>query len=114
MSRKEAHDLWRKYVNPDMVGLPEAFDFGRKFVRAQGTKLYDEAGREYTDFLAGFGVHNVGHNHPRLISALRSALDSTQPSMLNVDAPGTIGRLRLVEWRMLHTPFFVAKFAALT
>jgi putrescine aminotransferase len=111
MSRKEAHDLWRKYVNPDMVSLLEAFDFGREFVRAQGTKLYDEAGREYTDFLAGFGVHNIGHNHPRLVSALRSALDSVQPSMLNVDAPGVVGRLAQKLTSLTHPLLCRSAFA---
>jgi len=93
MSRREAHELWRKYVNPDIVNLLEAFDYGRQFVRALGTKLYDDTGREYTDFLSGYGVHNVGHNHPRLIKALHSALDSAQPSMLNIDTPEVVGRL---------------------
>lgn len=65
MSRAEAHDLWRRFVNPDLVDLLEAFGFGRQYVRARGTKLYDETGREYTDCLAGFGVHNVRHDHPR-------------------------------------------------
>ncbi len=37
MSRDEAHDLWRRYVNPDLVDLLEEFDFERRFVRAHQT-----------------------------------------------------------------------------
>lgn len=86
-NRTTVHEHWRRFVNPDYVDLLEAFDFGRRFTWAEGTKVRDEEGREYTDFLAGFGVHNVGHNHPRLVRRLHEALDNGQPSMLNVDAP---------------------------
>jgi acetylornithine aminotransferase len=40
------------------------------FVRGQGVRLYDEAGREYLDALAGIAVNTLGHNHPRLTRAL--------------------------------------------
>jgi 4-aminobutyrate aminotransferase-like enzyme len=33
------------------------------------------------------------HNHPRLLAALRQALESSSPSMLNVDAPLPVGEL---------------------
>lgn len=80
-------NLYAEYVNPEFAELLRAFDYGRDFVRAHGTRLYDSDGREYLDCLAGYGVHNIGHNHPRLVRALRDALDSNAPSMLNVDAP---------------------------
>ena len=86
-ARADIHDLWRKFVNPDYVDLLESLDFGRHFTWAQGTKLRDEHGRLYTDFLAGFGVHNAGHNHPRLIGRLCEELAACGPSMLNIDAP---------------------------
>ena len=86
-NRDQVHKLWRQFVNPDYVDLLESFDFGRYFTWAQGTRLRNDEGREYTDFLAGFGVHNIGHNHPRLISRLSEELARRGPSMLNVDAP---------------------------
>ena len=85
--KSQVHALWRKFVNPDYVDLLESLDYGRHFTWAQGTKLRDEEGRLYTDFLAGFGVHNAGHNHPRLISRLCEELAACGPSMLNIDAP---------------------------
>jgi acetylornithine/succinyldiaminopimelate/putrescine aminotransferase len=92
-NRNEAHRLWRQFVNPGYVDLLESFDFGRHFTWAQGTKLRDDEGREYIDFLAGYGVHNVGHNHPRLVERLREELARLGPSMLNVDAPLPAGLL---------------------
>jgi acetylornithine/N-succinyldiaminopimelate aminotransferase len=42
-----------------------------QFVRGQGTRLWDEDGVEYLDFLAGISVLNVGHCHPRVVEAVR-------------------------------------------
>jgi 4-aminobutyrate aminotransferase/(S)-3-amino-2-methylpropionate transaminase len=43
--------------------------------RAHGSRLWDVEGREYLDFVAGIGVLNVGHNHPRVLDAARRQLD---------------------------------------
>jgi len=40
------------------------------FVRGRGCRLYDAAGREYLDALAGIAVNTLGHAHPRLVHAL--------------------------------------------
>jgi predicted acetylornithine/succinylornithine family transaminase len=42
-----------------------------QFVRGSGARLWDEAGNEYLDFLAGISVLNVGHCHPRVVEAIR-------------------------------------------
>jgi len=42
-----------------------------QFVRGEGTRLWDEHGEEYLDFLAGISVLNVGHCHPRVVAAVR-------------------------------------------
>ncbi len=41
------------------------------FVRGEGARLWDDAGAEYLDLLAGVAVCNVGHCHPRVVAALR-------------------------------------------
>lgn len=93
MTWKETSGLYRKFVNPDYVDLLEAFNYGRSFVRAKGTELYDDDGNKYLDFLAGFGVHNLGHNPAAVMEALQKALASDGPSMLNIDAPVAAGQL---------------------
>lgn len=40
------------------------------FSRAEGSRLYDDGGREYLDFFSGAGALNYGHNHPQLKAAL--------------------------------------------
>ena len=41
-----------------------------EFVRGEGTRLWDDEGNEYLDFLAGISVVQIGHAHPRLVEAI--------------------------------------------
>ena len=43
--------------------------------RAQGAEVWDTEGRRYIDFVGGIGVMNVGHNHPRVMAAVREQLE---------------------------------------
>ena len=40
------------------------------FTRGLGTRLWDQQGREYLDAVAGVAVTNVGHSHPKLVTAI--------------------------------------------
>lgn len=40
------------------------------FIRGLGTRLWDQAGREYLDAVAGVAVTGVGHSHPKLVQAI--------------------------------------------
>ncbi|MEC3768749.1 4-aminobutyrate--2-oxoglutarate transaminase [Cupriavidus sp. SS-3] len=42
--------------------------------RAEGSYLWDVEGRRYIDFVGGIGVQNIGHNHPRIVEAVRKQL----------------------------------------
>ncbi len=47
--------------------------YGRQpvcFVRGQGMKLWDDAGKEYLDFLAGIAVVGLGHSDPNVSQAV--------------------------------------------
>ncbi len=41
-------------------------------VRGQGCRVWDEAGREYLDMVAGIAVCNLGHAHPEVVAALQA------------------------------------------
>jgi len=43
--------------------------------RAEGARLWDVDGHEYIDFAGGIGVLNVGHNHPRVVQAVKAQLE---------------------------------------
>jgi acetylornithine/N-succinyldiaminopimelate aminotransferase len=40
------------------------------FVRGEGSRLYDESGRAYLDFLSGLAVTSLGHAHPAVADAV--------------------------------------------
>lgn len=42
----------------------------RLLVRAAGTQIWDDQGREYTDFLSGIAVNVLGHCHPEVLAAV--------------------------------------------
>jgi acetylornithine/N-succinyldiaminopimelate aminotransferase len=42
-----------------------------EFVRGEGTRLWDDEGNEYLDFLTGISVVQLGHCHPGLVEAVR-------------------------------------------
>ena len=34
-------------------------------VRGEGTKVWDDVGKEYLDFTSGWAVNNIGHSHSK-------------------------------------------------
>lgn len=42
---------------------------------AHGARLWDVEGKEYIDFAGGYGALNVGHNHPRVVEAVKAQLE---------------------------------------
>ncbi|MEG1524361.1 MAG: glutamate-1-semialdehyde 2,1-aminomutase [Clostridia bacterium] len=46
-----------------------------RFIRAaKGTRLYDEDGNEYLDYLGSWGPMILGHNHPEIMAKIESVL----------------------------------------
>ena len=44
-------------------------------VKAEGSKMWDAAGKEYIDLIAGISVCNIGHRHPKVIEAIKEQAD---------------------------------------
>lgn len=45
-------------------------------VRGEGSRLWDQQGREYIDFAGGIAVNGLGHCHPVLVEALKAQSDA--------------------------------------
>lgn len=43
--------------------------------RAEGIYIFDKAGKAYMDMIAGVAVSNIGHNHPKVVKALKDQID---------------------------------------
>lgn len=57
-------ELFEQYV------LPTYGRFPLSLARGQGSRVWDEDGKEYLDFGAGIAVCSLGHAHPRLSEAI--------------------------------------------
>jgi acetylornithine/N-succinyldiaminopimelate aminotransferase len=65
MALAELQALEREAVMATYVRYPV------EFVRGEGTRLWDDEGNEYLDFLTGISVTSLGHCHPRVVEAVR-------------------------------------------
>ncbi len=57
-------ELEEKYFMRTIKRLPLTL------VRGQGARVWDDAGKEYLDFVGGWAVNSLGHCHPVLVQAL--------------------------------------------
>ncbi|MBT3182034.1 MAG: aspartate aminotransferase family protein [Deltaproteobacteria bacterium] len=94
------HELFAKYLNPQLVRVLRTISFDNNYVRADGPILYDEKGNDYLDLLAGYGVFALGRSNPKILKALHEAIDLQYPNMVQMDAPLVAGLLaeRLVSY----------------
>ena len=54
--------------------------------RAKGPYLYTEHGKKLLDFISGISVSSLGHQHPKVLSAIRKQLDDYQHVMVYGEA----------------------------
>ena len=77
------------------------------FVRGRGCLVYDEAGREYLDLVAGIAVNLLGHAHPDVVAAItRQAGQLIHTSNLYFTQPQVELARRLVELSFPSRVFF--------
>ena len=81
----QGYELHARYLNPQRPRMLHAIGFDKVYERAEGGYLYDGDGARYADFLSGFGVFGVGHNHPVVRKALHDVLDAELASMVQFD-----------------------------
>jgi ornithine--oxo-acid transaminase len=82
----ENYQLHDQYLNRTLVKVQRTIGFDNIYARAEGSYLYDMDGRDYLDFLSGFGVFNIGRNHPVAQQAIRDILDLNLPNMVQLDS----------------------------
>src|SRR5436305_3708082 len=70
----ETLELARHHLVSSLVDVLRILGFDKDYVSAQGSYLYDAAGRAYLDFHTGEGFASLGHNHPDVRDVLRATL----------------------------------------
>ena len=88
-----SNSRYAERVNPQWVRFLDLLDMNVRYERCVGAELWTEDGDRYLDFLSGYCVHNAGHNHPRIIEALKEELDRSGPAMLQSHVPDLAGEL---------------------
>jgi acetylornithine/N-succinyldiaminopimelate aminotransferase len=77
------------------------------FVRGSGCLVYDDAGREYLDMVAGIAVNLLGHSHPAVVETLRrQSQQLIHTSNLYFTQPQVELARRLVELSFPSRVFF--------
>jgi acetylornithine/succinyldiaminopimelate/putrescine aminotransferase/predicted amino acid dehydrogenase len=99
-----------RHINPVLVGVGGPTGLTRTFVRGEGAELFDDSGRAYLDFVAGFGSLNLGHNHPAVVAAIGAALaqhaPGFSPASVNPLAAALAEQLVAITPRGLEMVFF--------
>jgi ornithine--oxo-acid transaminase len=84
---------YSQHVNPQWVKLLSLLEMNVRYSRCMGAELFTSDGGRILDFLSGYCVHNLGHNHPSVIAALHEELDRSGPAMLQSHVPELAGEL---------------------
>ncbi len=74
----EAYQLHHRYGNRAFAEMLLGLGFDLAIETAKGCFLIDEHNKRYLDFLGGYGVANIGHNHPMVKRALLHAIKSDE------------------------------------
>jgi ornithine--oxo-acid transaminase len=92
-ARPAATSNYKEHVNPQWVTLLTLLGMNVEYERCLDCELFTKDGRRILDFLSGYCVHNVGHNHPYISQALKDELDKCGPAMVQSHVPEIAGEL---------------------
>ena len=98
----ERYELHARHMNRQLPRMLHTIGFDKIYSRAAGAYLYDDAGNEYLDMLAGFGVFALGRHHPVIRQAMHDVLDADLADLTQFDCAPLAGLL--AERLLAHAP----------
>ncbi|MFM8800736.1 MAG: aminotransferase class III-fold pyridoxal phosphate-dependent enzyme [Tagaea sp.] len=81
-------------------------------VRAEGGYIHDDAGKRYYDGSGGAAVSCLGHNHPKVVAALRAQLDALDYAHTSFFSNGPMEALADLLVAAAPTPMAKAYFVS--
>jgi ornithine--oxo-acid transaminase len=90
---RDRRNLYDEYVNPQWSRLLTILGMNANYVRCVGSELFTSEGRRILDFNSGYCVHNAGHNHPAITTALKKEIERDGPAMLQSNVSELAGNL---------------------
>jgi ornithine--oxo-acid transaminase len=91
---------YSEFVNPQWVRLLDLLQMNVHYESCLVAELFTSDGRRILDFLSGYGVHNAGHNHPRIVQAIREELERCGPAMIQTHVAEPAGELAATLCRL--------------
>lgn len=76
---EEIYSCYEAHVNPVYPSFLRRLGIPYPAASAEGAVIRDVRGNEYIDCTSGYGLLNLGHNHPALVEAAIDQLRSRQP-----------------------------------
>lgn len=73
---EETIEKYEKYLNPSVARLFRFMGLASVETKADGWIITDSDGREFIDCLGGYGMFCLGHRHPKVVEAVKGALDT--------------------------------------
>lgn len=109
---RESLKLAARYLDRSLVDVLHILGFDAEYVSAEGSYLYDGAGRAYLDFHTGEGFASLGHNHPGVREVLQAALAANLVSGVQLHYSALAGLLAEELSRRLPGPLDAVFFTS--
>lgn len=106
MKQEEIFESYKEYI------LPTYTKVARIFVKGKGSKLWDIHDKEYLDFFPGWGVGNLGHCHPKVMSAVRDQVSKLIFIPNNYYHPGQAALAKEIIYRAFAGKVFFCNSGA--
>lgn len=78
MQDAEIFDSYERHISPSYPAFLSKLGIEHTAVKAQGAVIFTSDGKEYLDCVSGYGLHNLGHNHPEIVQELINQLQANQ------------------------------------
>ncbi len=101
MKKTEILNNYSEYILSTYTRTPAIF------VKGKGMALTDIDGKKYLDFFPGWGVSNVGHCHPKVMSAVRDQIEKLIHIPNNFYHPNQLKLAKeIIRWSFPGKVFF--------
>ncbi|PID89243.1 MAG: aspartate aminotransferase family protein [Bacteroidia bacterium] len=83
------------------IGQTSPMPMGLEIERAEGIYLYGTDGKRYIDLISGVSVSNLGHNHPKIVEAVKNQVEKYMHLMVYgefVEAPQVLFAQKLTNF----------------
>lgn len=74
----ESYKVYSDLISSTYPAFLQKYGINNTALKAEGSIIYDSHGNEYIDCIGGYGIFNIGHNHPKILKDMTDILNSKQ------------------------------------